>query len=78
MKKIQIIIKDLENGTECVNQTTDAFFCVCENDDKIKSMFYANCNEQILLNVLFQAYKDILKYIKKLSDEAKLAFISVL
>lgn len=68
MKRFQIIIKDLEEGTECVNQTTDAFFGVCENDDKTKSMFYTSCNLQILLNVLFQAYKDIGKYIKKLSD----------
>lgn len=68
MKKYQIIIKNLEDGTEYVNETTDAFFGVCENDDKTKSMFYTSCNEQILLNVLFQAYKDIGKYIKKLSD----------
>lgn len=64
MKKFQIIIKDLEEGTECVNQTTDAFFGVCENDDKTKSMFYTSCNEYTILDVLLQAYKDIGKYQK--------------
>lgn len=72
-KKYQIIIKDLEDGTEKMNVETDAIFAAVNNSGKgIGIMWATSCNGNTLTNLIISAQKDIIEKIKKLPPEMQI------
>ena len=78
-KKYQIIIKDLEDGTEKVNSETDAIFAVFDTGLSVRSTLATACNGNILANLLATAQRCVLEQIRNLPPEMQslVAFASI-